>query len=396
MIFPPDRIWCVIPVYNNGGTLAGVVRGCRKFTANIVVVDDGSTDLGDDAEAQLREAGAAAVIRHERNLGKGAAILSALAWLRERGAAAFITIDADGQHDPDDLPGFFSVLTAADAEVLVLGCRDFSGDNIPGRSRFGRRFADFWLRIETGRSCDDCQSGFRAYPVAATAAVRCLCRRYNFETEVLTRLIWGGIKLVTIPVRVHYPEQGKRISHFRPVIDNLRISLIHAHLVGLRLLPLRPRRVAAAPPENGWRYWRHPVEFLRMLLHENSTPGGLAAAAAAGTFLAVLPIPGFHSAAILYVTARLHLNKALALAIQNLFMPPVTPFLCIELGYYLRYGEFLTELSFRTVVEQMPHRLWEWLLGSLLLAPLFSVVTAVVVGGAAALIIRRRRAEASK
>ena len=133
-----------------------------------------------------------------------------------------------------------------------------------------------------------------------------------------------------------------------------------------------------------------------MLLHENSTPGGLAAAAAAGTFLAVLPIPGFHSAAILYVTARLHLNKALALAIQNLFMPPVTPFLCIELGYYLRYGEFLTELSFRTVVEQMPHRLWEWLLGSLLLAPLFSVVTAVVVGGAAALIIRRRRAEASK
>ena len=81
---------------------------------------------------------------------------------------------------------------------------------------------------------------------------------------------------------------------------------------------------------------------------------------------------------ILYVCIRFRLNKVMALAIQNLYMPPLSPFLCIELGFFLRKGTFLTDLSFDTVLKELHLRLLDWLLGSLILAPLFGVIAGYV------------------
>lgn len=348
----PNNIWCVIPVYNNGATVTDVARRCRAQMEQVLVVDDGSTDLPLGFYEMLEGMGVRYLI-HGRNRGKGAAILTALAFLEREKADYMITVDADGQHYPEDLPAFLELLERQE-DLLIVGCRKFEGDNVPGGSRFGRAFANFWLKVETGASCGDCQSGFRAYPVAALAKLRFRCRHYNFETEVLTRCIWGGLKLREVPVRVHYPAQEERVSHFRPWLDNLRISLIHAHLVGLRLLPWNAKRIAKAKPEKGpgWGVLLHPAAFLKQLLRENATPGGLAAAAAVGTFLAVLPLLGVHTLAILYVTVRLNLNKIMALAIQNLFMPPLTPFLCIELGYYLRHGGAWDDVARRTPADE--------------------------------------------
>ena len=91
---------------------------------------------------------------------------------------------------------------------------------------------------------------------------------------------------------------------------------------------------------------------------------------------------------------RLHLNKLMAFNIQHFFMPPFTPFLCIELGYFLRHGVFLKEFTAETLFRQGLERIWEWLLGSLVLAPVFAVLTGSIVYGTAALccnICRRRR-----
>jgi uncharacterized protein (DUF2062 family) len=112
--------------------------------------------------------------------------------------------------------------------------------------------------------------------------------------------------------------------------------------------------------------------------------------AAIGLFLAVLPILFLHSLVILYVSLRLNLNKVVSLNVQHLAMPPFVPALCIEVGYYLRHGHWLTQLSFQTVFEQFSSRLYEWLLGSLIIGP----VMAVAVGGLVyvmALVIRRVR-----
>ncbi len=383
------RTLVAIPVYNHGATVLEVVRRTCVVHPEVLVVDDGSTDLGPDFERELAAAGVA-LVRHPRNRGKGAALRTALTWAREHGFDYLATIDADGQHDPGDLPRLLAVAAAAAPEpVLVVGCRDFSGPGIPEKSRRGREIANFWLRVECGADCADCQSGFRLYPVAALAPLKFLGHGYNFEAEVLTRAVWAGIVLRNVPVRVHYPPPGERVSHFRLGRDNLALGLMHFHLVGLRLLPL-PRRGSWRAVRSAAQSLRHPLRLLRALLAENCTPGGLAAAAAVGTLLAVIPIPGFHSAAIVYATLRLHLNKVMALAIQNLFMPPFTPFLCIELGYFLRYGRWLTEFNFDTVVRELGFRLWEWLLGSLVLAPLFAAVVFVLVYATTAWLQRRR------
>jgi uncharacterized protein (DUF2062 family) len=305
-----------------------------------------------------------------------------------------ITLDADGQHYPADLEKFIPLLQQDDA-TLVIGCRDFNTENVPGSSRFGRSFANFWLKVETGRSIGDCQSGFRSYPVRYLNQLRFKGSRYDFEAEVLAKAAWAGLELTCVPISVKYPKPGERVSSFKPFLDNLRLTRIHSMLVGRRLLPVPHKKLVSRPRRLDLSLLRHPGKVLRMLLEENATPEGLATAAAVGMFLAVLPFLFMHTLVILYVSLRLNLNKIVALNVQHLAMPPFIPALCIEIGYYLRHGKWLTELSFATVFEQFSARLWEWFLGSLIVAPVAALITGVAVFGAAVFIKRVRYADAA-
>ncbi len=383
------ELYCVIPVYNNAETVRDVVARARRQLPNVLVVDDGSTDrnlaecyAGTDIE----------VLRHERNLGKGAALVTALNYLREKPEISYmLTIDADGQHYPEDIPNFFPFMERNDWSLLI-GCRDFSGPHVPGSSKFGRNFANFWMRVETGVKVGDCQSGFRAYPVRYIGKLRCLTRRYSFEAEILARAAWANLELHDVPIRSYYPKREERISHFHPWKDNFRLACIHAHLVGIRMLPIPKQRLRPAPKQP-YSIFR-PRELFRALLNENSTPEGLAVSAGVSSFLAVLPLPGGHILAILYVTERLHLNKIMALAIQNLYMPPLSPFLCIELGYRMRNGRWLTELTLQSGVRELHLRIYEWFLGSLLLAPFWMIVSGILVYFITAFLQRRKRHDA--
>ncbi|NLF94257.1 MAG: DUF2062 domain-containing protein [Oligosphaeraceae bacterium] len=375
-------IACVIPVYNNASTVLQVAAGCKKFLPRVIIVDDGSSDLPENFAAAVQSLGVE-MLRHSRNLGKGAALKTALAYLAGQQTTYMITIDADGQHLPQDLPAFLDELHAdgRNADLLLVGVRDFTAPNIPASSRFGRNFSNFWIKLETGLDCQDTQSGFRAYPVQAINRLKLRCTRYNFEIEVLVRCLWGGVRLREIPIRVIYDPPEKRISHFRPFLDNLRLSLLHASLLTNRLLCLPHRRIVDTPPTRSAMpsLWREPGKFCLFLLRENATPLLLGLSAGVSTFLAILPLLACHMLVILYVCCRLRLNKVMALSIQNLFMPPLTPFLCIELGYYLRQGEFLHELSLQTVVCELHLRFWEWLLGSLIIAPVAAVLVGLIV-----------------
>jgi len=381
-----NNIWAVIPVYNNGTTVEDVIKRCRRELCQVLVIDDGSDDI--DLEKRYADSDIT-VIRHPRNLGKGAAILTAIEFLAARDVDYMITIDGDGQHYPEDIPRFLPLL-AENNHTMVIGCRDFDAPNIPNSSRRGRAIANFWMKIETGLNIDDCQSGFRAYPVKYFSRMKFICRRYNFETEALVRAAWAGIELKCITVRTWYPEPDNRISHFHPWHDNWRISLIHAHLTGLRLLPI-PRKKLVKQKREPVLELLHPVKFFKFLLRENVTPHGLAAAAAVGTILAVIPMPGLHSIAIIYVATKLHLNRLMAFNIQHLFMPPFTPILCVEVGYRLLHGEWLLTADWNTLVLQLPQRLLEWLLGSIIVAPIFAMITATIVWSIAKFIQYRRQ-----
>ena len=385
------KIVCVIPHYRHFGTLAAVATGAAKHLETLVV-DDGSGDFPADISAAL-DAARVRLVRHERNLGKGAAILTAAELLYSEGVEYMIVMDADGQHLPADLPRFVAALNGH-PDSIVVGCRDFEhAANVPQSSRFGREFSNFWCKLETGVNCSDTQSGFRAYPVRALHELRFYCRRYNFEIEALVKILWSGFALVDLPVGVVYAPPGERISHFDPWRDNVRLSLLHTCLVCRRLWPWPYRKLVKR--KSDLSFLRHPGLFLKELLKENADPVGLATSAAVGTFLAVLPLLAVHMAVILYVCIRLKLNKVMALAVQNLFMPPVSPFLCIELGYFLRHGHFWTEFTFERCLAELHLRVWEWLLGSFILAPFWAVLMWFAVYGIARAVQRREKGAAS-
>jgi len=369
-----DRIWCVIPVYNNAETIVNIVDQCLTHIDNILVVDDGSTDID---LVKLFDDTSIKITQHKKNKGKGAAIITALNFVKAKHGLAMITIDADGQHLPHDLPKFITAINEK-PDSLHIGIRDFNQSSIPGSSRFGRKFSNLWFKVETGKECKDTQSGFRAYPVKLVSQLPLHGSFYDFEIEVIARASWAQIPINEINISVLYEPAEKRISHFRKIKDNVRISLMHTRLVGRRLLPIPHKKLLEmkAPDRS---LLLHPVKFFKILLKENATPLGLALSGAVGTIFAVLPIIGLHTIVIIYVTSRLHLNKIMALSIQIIYSPPFVPFVCIEAGHYILNGSFITDFSLSNFMENWQVYFLDWLVGSLILLPLYTIVAFLAV-----------------
>jgi hypothetical protein len=215
---PRGDVAALVPAYDAAATVGAVVAGARLHCATVLVVDDGSAD----ATAAVAAAAGAEVVRHAANRGKGAALGTGLRALAARGIARALTLDADGQHLPDEIPRLLAASDATPA-AIVVGERRKTGHAIKRANRFGNWLSDRLLRALAGRRLPDTQSGFRVYPVAATLALGTRGLRYDFETEVLLLAARVGMPLVGVPVRVHYPPIAERVSHFRPWRDTLRI-----------------------------------------------------------------------------------------------------------------------------------------------------------------------------
>lgn len=369
------RIAAVIPVYNHGGTLRDVVVRTLSRLPDVIVVDDGSTDGGPQTLADLP----ITLVRFARNRGKGAALLAGAEAARQLGASHMISLDADGQHYPEDIPAFLEAVAGA-PHAFIVGQRDFSGPGIPGASRFGRAFSGFWMFIQTGCRVGDMQSGYRVYPLAALACLPLSESGYSFEVEVLVRAAWAGFAVVEIPIRVLYRERKQRISHFRPLGDNLRISWLNTRLTIRALVPV-PFRHHALEAEGNISLLS-PMQSLQRLL-KASTPRKLAWSAAVSMVIGALPLFGLQSILLLYCINRLRLNRLCALAMIPLTWPPLVPGLCVLVGYRIAHGTWLTEFSVRTLGHEAPQRLLEWIPGGLALAPVLGAGAGILVYGLA-------------
>ncbi len=210
-------IGVLIPSYGASATVAGVVRGARLHAGDVVVVDDGSLDGSGAAAATA----GARVMRHERNLGKGAALATGFADLLKRGARAVVTLDADGQHDPLDIPRFVEEWRRSGAHLLV-GTRLDAFAAMSGTRRFGNRFSCAAVRFFRGPSLPDTQCGFRLYDAAFLEAVTFRRRSYDAEVELLMRAGMGGFRVASIPIRVPSAD-GRATSHYRPWLDTYRM-----------------------------------------------------------------------------------------------------------------------------------------------------------------------------
>jgi hypothetical protein len=224
----PGRICIVIPAYDEAATIGDIVRRCRAAfgQACIVVVDDGSRD--DTGDSATRSG--AVVLRHPDNLGKGASLMDGMRAALEEGPAGVVTLDGDGQHQPEDLPRLLACSRAWPGHI-VIGSRRASGRSAP-RARFiANRVADFWVSWAARHPIDDSQSGFRFYPaelVRLIVARPALAWGFAFESEVLIEAARLGFHTVSVDIPTIYGAVLQRPSHFRPVADITRIVLMVA------------------------------------------------------------------------------------------------------------------------------------------------------------------------
>jgi glycosyltransferase involved in cell wall biosynthesis len=237
---PTGRFAILIPVYNHAEGIIPVIERARPLALPIWVVDDGSTDGTTD---RLKNVTGIMVLRHEKNLGKGAAILTGFSALQGTADWA-ITLDADGQHDPRDIPALIRAIPQGLRPIVVGRREGMFGADVPWTSRFGRKFSNFWVRAAGGPVLSDTQSGMRVYPLPEAARLGVTARRFQFEVEILVRARWQGIPVHEAPVSVSYTPGGRRVSHFRPFVDFCRNTATFSKLIFLRIMrPVIGRRV---------------------------------------------------------------------------------------------------------------------------------------------------------
>jgi len=282
------------------------------------------------------------------------------------------------------MPDIQNLVTTCQAhpEALIIGRR-------PTVSRTGiwPRWAEqtsprFWLKLQTGRHLDDPLCALRIYPLAIIENLRLYQRGTALNTEILVKSAWADVPFQEVAIDTDRSvPTGEQQTLWEPVWR----FLLNIHYTLRSVLPVPHRKLVPSAGQTGAKIsvWR-PMRSLRTLLRENTSPTQLAIAVAMGVFFGTLPLIACHSLVIILAANYFRLNKIASLSASQLCMPPVVPALCIETGYFLRHGRFLTEISLETLGYQALERLYEWLLGSLVLAPFL----AILVGGTALLMAR--------
>ncbi len=378
-----SQINCLVVIahYNHLKTLRQVAAQCCAVWPHVLVVDDGS----DVFPAEILEGLKVSFIRQTPNQGKGTALVAGALWAREHGFTHIITIDADGQHDPQEISTFVAKAQQF-PQALIIGVRRFDS-TVPFASRFGRRFGNFWVRVQTGKKVNDIQSGYRCYPVNLLCVLDVWSKRYAFEVEVVVRALWAGFSVQEVPVSVSYTAE--RVSHFNLWKDNVRLTVLNTYLTLRSMLPVAHRQYKQVG--NEWV----PQNYYQTLKDNLAAPGSTlrnALSAAWGIFCGSIALPGIRQVGLFGGAGWWNLNRLLCVGFEKLCIGPFVPALCIEVGYFLRHGRFLTEFNMTTLGKQVLQRVWEWLLGSLVVAPLLACVAFLIVG-ACGWILRRRMHE---
>jgi glycosyltransferase involved in cell wall biosynthesis len=368
--FEQLRCCVLVPTYNNEHTLAAVINSILEYTDHIIVVDDGSTDSTSEI---LQNAKPRACITIPKNRGKGYALRKGLMQAAQSGYENAISMDSDGQHFASDLPAFLNKLKEHD-QTLYVGARNMDAAGAPGKSNFGFRFSNFWYTVTTGIKLPDTQCGYRLYPLKELTKMRFFTHRFEFEIEVLVRAAWKKIPVKAVPVKVYYPPSEKRVSHFRPFTDFFRISLLNTLLVLLALLYYRPYLFFSRLT------WKSFKGFVRKeLFNPNESNGVKVASVMVGAFMGVAPVWGWQMAIALGIAIAFRLNKIIVLAVSNISIPPMIPFILylsyITGGILLGRGAgipFDSNITLAFVTDN----LLQYILGSLV----FGVILAMVLG----------------
>jgi glycosyltransferase involved in cell wall biosynthesis len=209
------RVLAGIAAYNEARYVGSIVLQARQYVDEVIVVDDGSTDN----TARVAELAGATVIRHAENRGKGAAVQSILAEAKKRNPDILVLLDADSQHDPNEIPILIEPISKG--FDLVIGSREAQNDKTPRYRRIGRKVLLHSARLASKTNISDSESGFRALSPKAINDLDLKARGFAIESEMITCAADKNLRITEVPISNIYTKDGSTLNPVRHGIDVL-------------------------------------------------------------------------------------------------------------------------------------------------------------------------------
>ncbi|MCJ8328166.1 MAG: glycosyltransferase family 2 protein [Campylobacterales bacterium] len=223
-----NNVIVIVPTLNNDTTIQNVVNDILEHQYKVILVDDGYTNK---LENILQDNDDVIILRHAKNQGKGASIITGAKKAKELGYEYFVIMDGDGQHLASQIVKMTKACNGKDQ--IIIGARNFNINDVPNASKFGRWFSNFWAKWDTEQNIEDSLSGFRLYPISILD-LKIKTYRFDWEMEVLVKHSWKKRIIKEVTIECFYPKAEDRVSHFKKFRDTASIVKVH-----LRLLPFK-------------------------------------------------------------------------------------------------------------------------------------------------------------
>ena len=195
-----------MPAYNEEKYVGSVVLQARQFADEVVVVDDGSSDR----TAQVARLAGATVVQHKENSGYGATVQTVLAEAKKRNPEVLVLLDADGQHNPEEITSLVDAISAG--SDVAIGSRKMKSENIPAYRRFGQNVISFFTRVLSRSTLSDTESGFRAFSRKAINVLEPKERGMAISAETISEATAKGLKITEVPISAIYTGDGSTLN----------------------------------------------------------------------------------------------------------------------------------------------------------------------------------------
>ena len=316
-------------------------------------------------------------VKMVEDAGKGADLLGIISGKEWQDITHVLVLEYNAAYTADSISNLLAMISDM-PDVMIIGPKTLNKTSKDGS--FSRWAANFWLRLQTGVTLKNASGRVRVYPFYVLRRLKLRQKGTAFHTEVLVKSVWAGVRIQEADIPCSITGRKQPSSFLHQCFDATFRFILNIHFSGRSVMPVPHRKILEDP--NGKKKnisFLHPVRSIKMLLKENATPKQLAAAGMAGVFFGTFPLFGFHTVIVLFASSFFRLNKVAALSANQLCMPPFVPALCVETGFFLRHGHFLTDISLKTLGYEALERIYEWLLGSLVMAPVLGVLAGGII-----------------